>query len=136
LTINDYNPGDGIPPHFDTHSPFEDAFCSLSLASGAVMSFFFNDKTQHLYIKPRSIVFFTGEARFVWEHSIALRRIDRVANDIFFRRRRLSLTFRKIRKTDCSCPYVNFCDSQKKKLTSVSPLSDYNLIADKTSVGK
>jgi hypothetical protein len=24
LTINDYNPGDGIPPHVDSHSPFED----------------------------------------------------------------------------------------------------------------
>jgi alkylated DNA repair protein alkB family protein 8 len=24
LTINDYTPGDGIPPHVDTHSPFED----------------------------------------------------------------------------------------------------------------
>jgi hypothetical protein len=24
LTINDYNPGDGIPPHIDSHSPFED----------------------------------------------------------------------------------------------------------------
>jgi alkylated DNA repair protein alkB family protein 8 len=23
MTINDYFPGDGIPPHFDTHSPFE-----------------------------------------------------------------------------------------------------------------
>ncbi len=24
LTINDYTPGDGIPPHVDSHSPFED----------------------------------------------------------------------------------------------------------------
>jgi hypothetical protein len=24
LTINDYFPGDGIPPHTDSHSPFED----------------------------------------------------------------------------------------------------------------
>jgi len=24
LTINDYSPGDGIPPHTDSHSPFED----------------------------------------------------------------------------------------------------------------
>ena len=24
LTINNYKPGDGIPPHIDTHSPFED----------------------------------------------------------------------------------------------------------------
>ena len=23
ITVNDYFAGDGIPPHFDTHSPFE-----------------------------------------------------------------------------------------------------------------
>lgn len=88
-------------------------------------------------MKPRSLVFFTGEVRFLWEHSIALRKVDRVEYDMFFRRRRLSLTFRKIRTSECSCPYVNFCDSQKKKLSAVSPLSDYNInIADKTQVGK
>lgn len=29
LTINDYNPGDGIPPHTDSHSPFEDVIIYL-----------------------------------------------------------------------------------------------------------
>jgi hypothetical protein len=81
-------------------------------------------------------MFFSGEARFLWEHSIALRKIDRVDDNIFFRKRRLSLTFRKMRKDECSCPFVNFCDSQKKKLASVTPLSDFNInIADKTQVG-
>ncbi len=137
MTINDYNPGDGIPPHYDTHSPFEDVFCSLSLGSGAVMNFFFNNETKYYYMKPRSIAFFTGEVRFFWEHSIPLRRIDKVDDDLYFRRRRVSLTFRKIRKTDCFCPYVSFCDSQKKKITSVSPVSDYNInIVDKTQIGK
>jgi len=100
------------------------------------MSFFYNNVTKHLYIKPRSVIFFSGEARFIWEHTIALRKIDRVDDNIFFRKRRLSLTFRKIRKGECSCPYVDCCDSQKKKLASVSPLSDFNInIADKTQVG-
>mmetsp|Transcript_35477 Transcript_35477/g.41041 ORF Transcript_35477/g.41041 Transcript_35477/m.41041 type:complete len:119 (+) Transcript_35477:502-858(+) len=27
LTVNDYQPGQGIPPHIDTHSPFEEVFC-------------------------------------------------------------------------------------------------------------
>jgi len=26
LTVNDYIPGQGIPPHIDTHSPFEEIF--------------------------------------------------------------------------------------------------------------
>lgn len=91
------------------------------------MSFFLNNETKNLYIKPRSAIFLSGEARFLWEHSIALRKIDRVEDNIFFRKRRISLTFRKIRKGECNCPYVQFCDSQKKKLGTVSPLSDFNL---------
>jgi alkylated DNA repair protein alkB family protein 8 len=39
LTLNDYMPGQGIPPHVDTHSPFEEVFCSLSLKSGVTMNF-------------------------------------------------------------------------------------------------
>ncbi len=39
LTVNDYMPGQGIPPHVDTHSPFEEIFVSLSLKSGVSMNF-------------------------------------------------------------------------------------------------
>lgn len=39
LTINDYLPGQGIPPHVDTHSPFQEIFASLSLKSGVTMHF-------------------------------------------------------------------------------------------------
>lgn len=39
LTVNDYVPGQGIPPHIDTHSPFEEVFCSISLNSEATMTF-------------------------------------------------------------------------------------------------
>ncbi|KAG8136922.1 hypothetical protein E2320_005469, partial [Naja naja] len=33
LTINQYEPGQGIPPHIDTHSAFEDEIISLSLGA-------------------------------------------------------------------------------------------------------
>lgn len=39
LTINDYFAGNGIPAHFDTHSPFEEVFISVSLLSGIVIEF-------------------------------------------------------------------------------------------------
>lgn len=39
LTVNDYAPGQGIPPHVDTHSPFKEVFVSLSLKSGVSMNF-------------------------------------------------------------------------------------------------
>ena len=85
LTLNDYSPGQGIPPHVDTHSPFEEIFASLSLKSGVTMHFKRapddNDVvvTKDLYLLPRSLVIFTGEVRYNWLHSIALRKIDRVA---------------------------------------------------------
>lgn len=33
LTVNEYPPGAGIPPHVDTHSAFADGIMSLSLGS-------------------------------------------------------------------------------------------------------
>jgi alkylated DNA repair protein alkB homolog 8 len=128
LTINDYLPGEGIPPHVDSHSPFEDLFCSLSLHSGVVMTFVSpNNEAKHVYLKPRSLVLLAGDARYIWQHSISLRKLDRVEDNIIFRHRRLSLTYRKIRQGECKCPHVQFCDSQKTQLTNVSPLEEFNL---------
>ncbi|KAJ3157081.1 Alkylated DNA repair protein alkB 8 [Geranomyces variabilis] len=39
LTVNEYKPGSGIPPHTDTHSAFGDAILSVSLQGGVVMEF-------------------------------------------------------------------------------------------------
>lgn len=41
LTVNIYEPGNGIPSHVDTHSAFSDTIASLSLLSGLSVSFFF-----------------------------------------------------------------------------------------------
>jgi len=72
-------PGQGIPPHVDTHSPFEEVFAALSLKSGATMHFKTPEgQTKDLYLKPRSLIVFSGEVRFNWLHSIALRKIDKV----------------------------------------------------------
>jgi alkylated DNA repair protein alkB homolog 8 len=80
LTINDYNPGDGIPPHTDAISPFEEAFCAVSLLSGAVMAFKNpqDGRTVHIYFPPRSAMIFSGEGRLVWTHAIACRKLDRI----------------------------------------------------------
>ena len=113
LTINDYFPGQGIPPHIDTHSPFEECFVSLSLGSGTVMNFKNNEgQFKYLFIPPRSLTIFSGEARYAWSHSIAQRKLDRVEGKLFFRRRRISLTFRKVRYEPCKCNFPIFCDSQ------------------------
>jgi alkylated DNA repair protein alkB family protein 8 len=52
LTINDYFAGNGIPSHFDTHSPFEEIFLSVSLLSGIVMDFRkYNGEERSVYLK-------------------------------------------------------------------------------------
>ena len=56
LTINDYMPGDGIPPHFDTHSPFEEKFVAISIGSGIAMSFkSYKNEERHIYLPNRFI---------------------------------------------------------------------------------
>ncbi|XP_057346877.1 alkylated DNA repair protein alkB homolog 8-like [Manis pentadactyla] len=41
LTINQYEPGHGIPAHVDTHSAFEDEIISLSLGSEVNVQHFY-----------------------------------------------------------------------------------------------
>lgn len=118
MTANDYMPGQGIPPHVDTHSPFQEVFVALGLKSGTSMHF--KDPQQNsidLYIEPRSLMVFSGEVRYNWLHSIAQRKIDRIEELLKFRQRRVSLTFRKI-KTDgpCYCDWPLLCDSQNKSV--------------------
>ncbi|CAD8149645.1 unnamed protein product [Paramecium octaurelia] len=114
LTVNEYLPGMGIPPHFDVHPPFHEKFVSISLLSGLVMSFkSFKGEEYHLYLPPRSCALFTGEVRYAWFHSIAARKIDKVEGETHFRSKRLSLTFRTIRNDlKCDCEYQFFCESQ------------------------
>jgi alkylated DNA repair protein alkB homolog 8 len=116
LTVNDYMPGQGIPPHIDTHSPFEEIFCSISMNSEATMTFKdLNNEVRHISLKPRSLMIFSGEGRYNWLHSIPTRKFDKVNGLIKSRRRRISLTYRKLRKDPvCKCKWPRMCDSQNK----------------------
>lgn len=97
----------GIPPHVDTHSAFEDAIVSLSLASDIVMEFRkpnnTNNKeyTQHVSVllPRRSLLIMSGESRYGWKHGITPRKIDVIRNTdghltTKFRSKRISYTFR------------------------------------------
>lgn len=103
----------GIPPHFDVHPPFQGMFVSISLGSGLVMSFkSYKGEQQHLLLPARSCVLFAGEARHVWTHTIAARKIDKVNGEMLFRRKRVSLTLRTIRKDyKCQCEWPFYCES-------------------------
>lgn len=64
LTVNQYQPGQGIPPHVDTHSAFEDPILSLSLGSSVNMEFRNKDERQFIMLLPRrSLLVMSGESR-------------------------------------------------------------------------
>ena len=105
LTINRYNPGDGIPPHVDNPIAFDDTLATLSLGSAIVMEMKSQSgmKTSFL-LKPRSLLVLTKDARYLWTHGIQARKTDVVHNGgnvsampcIVKRQTRLSMTFRKV----------------------------------------
>ncbi|KAK6485955.1 alkylated DNA repair protein alkB-like protein 8 [Huso huso] len=138
LTVNQYEPGQGIPPHVDTHSPFEDTIISLSLGAKTVMDFKHPDGRSVAVMLPRrSLLVMTGESRYLWTHGITPRKFDVVPaseadepgtvssdiGDLTINKRetRTSFTFRKVRRTPCDCAYPSVCDSQGSKNQDCAP---------------
>lgn len=65
LTVNQYQPGQGIPPHVDTHSAFEDTLISISLGSSIIMDFKHPDGRQCSVLLPqRSCLLMSSDARW------------------------------------------------------------------------
>jgi alkylated DNA repair dioxygenase AlkB len=98
VIINEYQPGQGISAHIDCVPCFAGAIASLSLGSSCVMDFT-HSKTgekSSLLLEPRSLLVLSGDARYVWQHAIAGRKMDRFNGQAIQRTRRISLTFRKV----------------------------------------
>lgn len=94
--VNEYLPGQGISAHVDCVPCFDDTIASLSLGSGAIMQFTKDVEKQELYLKPRSLIVLSGEARYEWTHAISARKSDVVNGFKIERERRISLTFRHV----------------------------------------
>lgn len=95
LIVNEYEPGQGIFPHVDSTSSFEDGIVSISLISDIIMDFV-NQKTNERKeaLLPRcSALSLHDVARYEWRHGITARKTDHGVK----RGRRVSLTFRKIK---------------------------------------
>ena len=101
-TVNRYEPGQGIPPHIDTHSCCTGTILSLSLCSDVVMNFasdsdidsseinkrpatgvnnrnieFSTHKSLIPVLLPRfSLLIMSGESRYAYTHGIAIRHSD------------------------------------------------------------
>lgn len=116
LTANHYKPGQGIPPHIDTHSAFEDPIMSLSLLSDIIMEFKNGSKTLCINLPRCSLTIMSGESRYAWTHAITPRKTDITVRknglSAVIRKTRISLTFRKILHGKCSCNFKDYCDSQ------------------------
>lgn len=98
VIINEYEIGQGISPHIDCEPCFEDTIVSLSLNTTVLMDFLQQQTLEKVSIllEPRSIVILQGESRYNWKHGIAARQKDIKNNIVFPRKRRISLTFRRV----------------------------------------
>eukprot|EP01124_Arcella_intermedia_P012252 TRINITY_DN18599_c0_g1_i1.p1 TRINITY_DN18599_c0_g1~~TRINITY_DN18599_c0_g1_i1.p1 ORF type:complete len:963 (-),score=262.94 TRINITY_DN18599_c0_g1_i1:41-2929(-) len=99
IIINEYTPGQGINPHVDHVPSFREVIASLSLHGGVMMNFS-NLKNSTLkyshYLTPRCLFVMTKESRYEWRHGIESSITDLVNGTPVMRRRRVSITFRKI----------------------------------------
>ena len=143
LTVNYYSPGQGIPPHIETHGSFNDQVCSISLLSNCLMEFKKQAPVNEsenarlsIYLQRYSLFIMSDELRYAWSHGIASRKYDIVDTEgfalkepfilpTFFddstlipRESRLSLTFRKVKVEHfsiCECEYnASVCDGSNK----------------------
>ena len=61
--------------------------------------------------------------RYKWSHGITPRKYDVIDDGgltILRREKRTSLTFRKIRASECDCSFKKWCDSQSLKIKQFS----------------
>jgi len=94
--INEYKTGQGISKHIDCIPCFDNTICSLSLLSNCIMIFEKDNQKIEIFLKSRSLLIMTGEARYKWKHSIPARKKDMVNGSYNHRDRRISITFRNV----------------------------------------
>jgi alkylated DNA repair dioxygenase AlkB len=99
VIINEYLPGQGISNHIDCEPCFNDTIISLSLKSSCIMQFTNNLNAQKvipILLEPCSLVVLKKDARYNWMHGIKAVKTDNFYGEKIIRRRRVSLTFRKV----------------------------------------
>ncbi|XP_077302741.1 tRNA (carboxymethyluridine(34)-5-O)-methyltransferase alkbh8 [Arctopsyche grandis] len=120
LTVNQYDPGQGIPSHVDTHSAFLNPLISLSLGSSIVMEFRRSNEHYKLSLPRQSILILNDSSRYDWFHGIVPRTYDVIDGKIHERQQRTSFTFRWVRPNGiCDCVFPTHCDTAKSKHTGL-----------------
>ena len=99
VIVNEYLPGQGISNHIDCEPCFNDTIISLSLGSTCVMHFTKKTNSQEvipILLEPCSLVVLKNESRYDWMHGIKAVKTDNYYGQKILRKRRVSLTFRKV----------------------------------------
>ena len=94
VIINEYEAGQGIAAHIDCVPCFGKTITSLSFGSACVMDFAHSkthEKTS-IILEPRSLLALSSDARYLWQHSIAARKTDKINGTTIHRTRRISMT--------------------------------------------
>jgi hypothetical protein len=118
VCLQQYAPGTGIPPHVDTHGPFDQLY-SLSLGSPLFMQFAnkeTGEKTE-IDLLPRSMMQMSGDSRLHWTHGIKSRKTDTLPDGtVRLRQLRWSLTYRWLRPgAECDCGNEKLCDTAQRR---------------------
>ncbi len=97
LTVNDYQPGEGLTSHIDCVTCFGNSIITLSLGSAYVMEFTHSqtNENREILLLPGSLLVLQKEARYIWKHSAAHRKVDWYQGKEYVRARRVGLTFRQ-----------------------------------------
>ncbi|CDH55167.1 2og-fe oxygenase [Lichtheimia corymbifera JMRC:FSU:9682] len=120
LLVNEYNAGQGIMPHTDAPALFGPAILSLSLLSACVMKFTHVEKgnSVDILLPRRSMLVMTGDARYLYKHSISKDLVESSSEGVTVHRdRRVSFTFREIiawevPPEDPSCGCTKSCSNK------------------------
>uniref|UniRef100_A0A0K0E7Y1 Fe2OG dioxygenase domain-containing protein n=1 Tax=Strongyloides stercoralis TaxID=6248 RepID=A0A0K0E7Y1_STRER len=120
VTVNIYEESQGIPYHTDTHSAFGRQIFSLSLLSDVVMQFKNCSNPNiliNILLEKNSLLIMEDESRYIFKHGILTRKYDTnpKTNELMKRKKRISITFRKIKKSKCQCKFIEFCDWERNK---------------------
>lgn len=113
-TVNEYERGQGIAPHVDTHAAFDDGIIALSLGSGIGLRLkqaktSGDDRDYNLWLERRSLITYVDAARYAFMHGIVSRKGDLIDGKWMLRNRRVSITFRRLRRR-LPCSACSFCD--------------------------
>ncbi|KAF5557183.1 Alkylated DNA repair alkB like 8 [Fusarium phyllophilum] len=118
VCLQQYAPGTGIPPHVDTHGPFDQLY-SLSLGSPLFMQFANKETGEKIEVDllPRSMMQMSGDSRLHWTHGIKSRKTDTLPDGtVRLRQTRWSLTYRWLREgAECECGNERLCDTAQRR---------------------